>query len=74
MEKHRTAEFTPINAGGAVLPWRVRATLPSGRTKEIGEFENEAAAQKWIRLVSAQWLGLMQCEASLAKTDRATSP
>jgi hypothetical protein len=56
------AEFRPIHSEGGEHPWRVRATFPSGKTIDIGEFGAEQAALEWIALKSAEWLELLKCE------------
>jgi hypothetical protein len=36
--------------------WRVAATWPDGRFKEIGGFKNEAEANEWIASRFQAWL------------------
>ena len=37
------AEFRPVRIEGGERPWRVRASFPSGKMVDIGEFGAEAA-------------------------------
>jgi hypothetical protein len=62
------AGFCPICIEGGERPWRVRASFPSGKTIDIGEFNAEAAALEWIALKSAEWLELLKCERNLHRT------
>ena len=56
------AEFRPICIEGGERPWRVRASFPSGKTVDIGEFNAEASALEWIALKSTEWLELLKCD------------
>jgi hypothetical protein len=58
-------EFRPVRCESGERPWRVRASFPSGKTADIGEFSAEAAALEWIALKSAEWLELLKCDRNL---------
>jgi hypothetical protein len=36
--------------------WKVAATWPDGRSEEVGSFESEAQANKWIADKLEEWL------------------
>ena len=53
--------FQPVGVK-LTAEWSVDVTLPSGQHVRLGRFVDEAAAREWIRLNSAEWLKLKQCE------------
>jgi hypothetical protein len=61
-EVNSKTAFEPVRMQDGPTQWHVRATLPSGKQMQLGDFATEAEAKEWIALKSTEWGELRECQ------------